>query len=226
MQKSKIWFLENFSMFQMLSPKEMQEMDGHTVMHEVPEKQVIYLSDDEANHVYILKKGKVKISRLSEDGKEVILGILGPGEVFGELSLIDQGRRDEIAIVTENALVCKIRTDHFEKMMQQNMALNFQVTKFIGLRLKKIQNRLGNIIFKTSEQRIRSFIREMAYDFGRKISGENSQWEIKIRLTHQEVGKLTAASRQTVTTVFNDLEKNNIISYSRNRILVKDIEKL
>ena len=149
-----------------------------------------------------------------------------PGEVFGELSLIDQGRRDEIAIVTENALVCKIRTDHFEKMMQQNMALNFQVTKFIGLRLKKIQNRLENIIFKSSEQRIRSFISEMAYDFVRKISGENSQWEIKTRLTHQEMGKLTAASRQIVSTVFYELEKNNIISYSRNRILVKDIEKL
>ncbi len=55
--------------------------------------------------------------------------------------------------------------------MQQNMALNFQVTKFMGLRLKKIQNMLENIIFKSSEQRIRSFISEMAYDFGRKISG-------------------------------------------------------
>jgi CRP-like cAMP-binding protein len=226
MQKSKIWFLENFSMFQMLSPEEMQEMDTHTVMREVPEKQVIYFSDDEAKHIFILKKGKVKISRLSEDGKEIILGILGPGEVFGELSLIDQSKRDEMAIVTENALVCKISTPHFEKLMEQNRILNFQVTKFIGLRLKKIQNRLGNIIFKTSEQRIRSFIKEMAHDFGRNISGEKGQWEIRLRLTHQEVGKLTAASRQTVTTVFNDLEKNNIISYSRNRILVKNIERL
>lgn len=226
MQKSKIWFLENFSMFQILSPEEMQEIDSHTVMREVPEKQVIYLSEDEAKHIYILKKGKVKISRLSEDGREVILGILGPGEVFGELSLIDQEKRDEIAIVTENALVCKISTDKFEKMMQQNKALNFQITKFIGLRLKKIQNRLGNIIFNTSEQRIRNFIKEMAHDFGRNIPGEKGQWEIRLRLTHQEVGKLTAASRQTVTTVFNELEKKDIISYSRNRILVKDIEKL
>ncbi|MEX2565130.1 MAG: helix-turn-helix domain-containing protein, partial [Cyclobacteriaceae bacterium] len=90
----------------------------------------------------------------------------------------------------------------------------------------KIQNRLGNIMFKTSEQRIRSFIKEIAFDFGRNIIGEKSQWEIKIRLTHQEVGKLTASSRQTVTTIFNELEKENIISYSRNRILVRDIEKL
>ncbi len=226
MQKSKIWFLENFSMFQILSPEEMQELDSLTVMREVPEKQVIYLSDDEAKHLYILKEGKVKISRLSEDGREVILGILGPGEVFGELSLIDQGKRDEIAIVTENALVCKISTDQFGKMMQQNKALNFQITKFIGLRLKKIQNRLENIIFKTSEQRIRSFIKDMAHDVGRNISGEKGQWEIRLRLTHQEVGKLTAASRQTVTTVFNELERKDIISYNRNRILVKDIEKL
>lgn len=226
MQKSKIWFLENFSMFQMLSPGEMHEMDAHMTMREIPEKEVVYLSDDPANHIYILKKGKVKISRLSDDGKEVILGILRPGEVFGELSIIDQERRDEMAIVTEDALVCKISTAFFEQIMLHNQKFNFQVTKFIGLRLKKVQNRLGNIMFKTSEQRIRSFIKEIAFDFGRNIIGEKSQWEIKIRLTHQEVGKLTASSRQTVTTVFNELEKENIISYTRNRILVRDIEKL
>ena len=226
MQQSKIWYLENFSMFQILSPEEMQEMDSNTIMREVLEKQVVYLADDEAKYIFILKKGKIKISRLSEDGKEIILGLLGPGEVFGELSLIDPGRRDEMAIATENALVCKISTAYFEQMMHHNQKLNFQVTKFIGLRLKKIQNRLGNIMFKTSEQRIRSFIREMACDFGRSISGEKQQREIQLRLTHEEVGKLTATSRQTVTTVFNELEKNNIISYNRNRILVRDIEKL
>ncbi len=83
---------ENFSMFQMLSPKEMQEMDGHTVMREVPEKQVIYLSDDEANHVYILKKGKVKISRLSEDGKEVILGLVRFSENYRSYIRVEEMR--------------------------------------------------------------------------------------------------------------------------------------
>lgn len=83
---------ENFSMFQMLFPKEMQEMDSHTVMHEVPEKQVIYLSDDEANHVYILKKGKVKISRLSEDGKEVILGLVRFSENYRSYIRVEEMR--------------------------------------------------------------------------------------------------------------------------------------
>lgn len=226
MDKTKIWFLENFSMLQVLSPEEMKMMDNMASMRDAPRNQVLYFSEDSANSVYLLKKGKVKISKISDDGREVILAILGPGEVFGELSVTGQAKREEIAEVTEDAVICKVDLPDFEKMMEHNPKFNLQVTKLIGFRLKKIQNRLENMIFKTSEQRVKSFIKETVMELGRDIQGEDNQKVVELRLTQEDISKLTATSRQTVTTVFSDLEKKGIIKYDRRRIFVKDMKAL
>jgi CRP-like cAMP-binding protein len=110
--------------------------------------------------------------------------------------------------------------------MESNPKFNLQVTKFIGFRLKKIQNRLENLIFKTSEERVKSFIMELATEYGRPIIGDANQRAVELKLTHEEIAKLTATSRQTVTTVFSDLEKKGLISYDRKRIFVKDMAGL
>jgi CRP-like cAMP-binding protein len=226
MDKTKIWFLENFSMLQVLSPEEMKLMDTMATMRDAPRNQVLYFSEDSANSVYLLKKGKVKISKISSDGREVILAILGPGEVFGELSITGQEKREEIAEVTEDAIICKVELPDFESMMEKNPKFNMQVTKLIGFRLKKIQNRLENMIFKTSEQRVKSFIKETVLELGRDILGEDNQKVVELRLTQEDISKLTATSRQTVTTVFSDLEKRGVIKYDRRRIFVKDMKAL
>lgn len=226
MEKTKIWFLENFSILQVLKPEEIKMMDTMAVMTDVPKKQVLYFSEDSANSIYLLKKGKVKISKISADGREMIMGILGPGEVFGELSLTGQEKREEIAEVTEDAVICKVKIKDFEDMMSKNPKFNLQVTKLIGFRLRKIQNRLQNMVFKTSEQRVKGFILEMADEMGRPVRGEENQKVVELKLTHEDIAKLTATSRQTVTTVFSDLEKENIIKYDRKRIYIKDKEAL
>ena len=226
MEKTKIWFLENFSMIQVLSPEEIKILDSMATMRDVTKNQVLYFSEDSANSVYLLKKGKVKISKVSNDGKEVILAILGPGEVFGELSITGQEKREEIAEVTEDAVICKVDVQDFESMMEHNPKFNLQVIKLIGFRLRKIQNRLENVIFKTSEQRVRGLIKEMVMDFGREIAGEDNQRVVELRLTQEDMAKLTATSRQTVTTVFSDLEKKGIIKYDRRRIFVRDMKAL
>ena len=226
MEKTKIWFLENFSMMQVLSPEEIKILDSMATMRDVTKNQVLYFSEDSANSVYLLKKGKVKISKVSNDGKEVILAILGPGEVFGELSITGQEKREEIAEVTEDAVICKVDVQDFESMMEHNPKFNLQVIKLIGFRLRKIQNRLENVIFKTSEQRVRGLIKEMVMDFGREIAGEDNQRVVELRLTQEDMAKLTATSRQTVTTVFSDLEKKGIIKYDRRRIFVRDMKAL
>lgn len=226
MEKTKIWFLENFSMLQVLETDEITMMDQLAVMTDVPKKQILYFPEDSANSVFLLKKGKVKISKISNDGREIIMAILGPGEVFGELSISGQEKREEIAEVTEDAVICKVKIRDFESMMAKNPKFNLQITKLIGFRLKKIQNRLQNMVFKTSDQRVKSFILEMADDLGRPILGEDNQKVVELRLTHEDIAKLTATSRQTVTTVFSDLEKEGIIQYDRRRIYIKDHDAL
>lgn len=224
--QSKLWYFENFSMLETLCKKEMAVLDKVAVMRNAPKNDIIYFPEDASNSVYLLKSGKVKISKMSTDGKEIILAILGPGEVFGEMSVTGQEKREEIAEATDDTIICVVKIPDLQKMMEKNPKFNMQITKLIGFRLKKIQNRFESLIFKTSEERVKSFIHEMADEHGTKVQGNNNEREIRLKLTHEDIAKLTATSRQTVTTVLNDLEKQGIIIYDRSRIFIKEYNKL
>ncbi|MEX2336722.1 MAG: Crp/Fnr family transcriptional regulator [Fulvivirga sp.] len=224
--QTKLWYLENFSMLKALSKEEKGKLDRMAVMQHVAKKQVLYFPPDSSNSIYMLKAGKVKISRTTPGGKEIILAILGAGEVFGELGIIGQQEREEIAEVTDNAIICKVDIEDLQVLMKDNPKFNTEVLKFIGFRLKRVQGRLEALIFKNAEQRIRSLIKELAVEHGRSIAGDENQREVKLGLTHEDIAKLTATSRQTVTTQFNVLEKSGIIKYDRKRIYIRDLHRL
>jgi CRP-like cAMP-binding protein len=196
------------------------------VMRHTPKKQVLYFPTDSSDSIYMLKAGKVKISRITPEGQEIILTILGPGEVFGELGITGQQEREEIAEVTDDAIICVVNIRDLQNMMKDNPKFNTEILKFIGFRLKRVQSRLESLIFKNAEQRIRSLIKELGEDHGRVIAGDENQREVRLGLTHEEIAKLTATSRQTVTTQLNELEKNGLIKYDRKRIYIQNLRKL
>ncbi len=213
-------------MLSILNKNELEALDKKAVMRNMPKNQVIYFPEDTSNTVFLLKAGKVKISKMSESGKEMILALLGPGEIFGELSITGQAKREEIAEATEDAVICSVSVNDFQNMMEMNPKFNLQVTKLIGFRLKKIQSRLENLIFKTADQRVRFFIKELAEEHGRAIMGNPEERVVKMRLTHDDIAKLSATSRQTVTSVLNEMEKHGLIAYDRSRIFVKQFSRL
>jgi len=222
---SKLWYFENFNIMEVLSPEEKMEVSKMAAMSNSNRKDVVYFPDDSSNKIYFLKSGKVKISKYSEEGKEMILAILGPGEIFGELSVISQDKRGEMAEVMEDAIICSLRVADLQMMLEKNPKFNFSITKLIGLKLTKIQTRLESLVFKNTNERVKAFIKEMADEHGRKLITGN-EIEVKLKLTHDDIAKLTATTRQTVTTILNSLEKDGLIIYDRRRILVKNYDKL
>jgi CRP/FNR family cyclic AMP-dependent transcriptional regulator len=169
MDETNLWYLENFSMLSPLSAGEIIELERRTVFWEVKKGQAIYFPGDTADNLYMLKRGKVKISRRSAKGKEVIMAILGPGEIFGELALTGQDSREEVASAVEDAILCSMRVDQFENVMINNPKFHLQITKLIGDRLSNFERRMERLIFKSAEQRIRCFVRELAEEHGRVI---------------------------------------------------------
>lgn len=213
-------------MLKALSRAEKEKLDSMAVMRHAPKKQVLYFPTDSSNSIYMLKAGKVKISRLTPDGKEIILTILGPGEIFGELGITGQQEREEFAEVTDDAIICVVGMADLQRMMKENPKFNTEILKFIGFRLKRVQSRLESLIFKSAEQRIRSLLKELGEEHGSIIAGDENQREVRLGLTHDDIAKLTATSRQTVTTQLNELEKKELIKYDRKRIYVKDLRQL
>jgi len=223
-EKSKIWYLENFNLLKTLSKSEKDYIDKNSSMCDVPKGNFIYFPHDESNVVYFLKKGRVKIAKYVEEGREVIFSILGAGEIFGELSLFTEGaKREEVAEAMEDCVLCKVPVGEFSKILEQNPKMNLAVTKLIGLKLVRIRNKLQTMWFKKTSHRVHSFLKILAEKHGRKVGDEI---EVRLGLTHQDIANLTATNRQTVTTILRELQSQNIIIYDRRRILIRKPDAL
>jgi CRP/FNR family cyclic AMP-dependent transcriptional regulator len=211
-EKTKIWYLQNFNLLKEMDESSMEMMDQKSKMKNSSKREIIYFPEERSDTIYLLKEGKVKISRVSEDGKKMTLHLIGPGEIFGESAILGQEKRENIAEVVEDAVICSINRTMFQEMLVNNPKMNLSINKFIGLRIRKIQAHIEDLVFKDAKERVVAFLERYTKTFGKKmIDG----WMVRPFLTHQEIADLTATSRQTVNTILNDLVNNQEIKYTR-----------
>ncbi|MBI3587268.1 MAG: Crp/Fnr family transcriptional regulator [Ignavibacteriales bacterium] len=223
--KTKFWYLKHFNMFDGMDESSMKRVDSMSSMQTVKTHQPIYFPDEPTHRMFFLKQGHVKISRVTQDGKEVILDVLGPGEIFGEMRLPDEdaGGRNEMAEALDEAIVCTMKREDFESLLKMNPNLNLEVTKRVGLRLRKIEERVTDLLFKDTRKRIASFLVRYAEEFGKMKQGIVT---VGNPLTQQEIALLTGSARQTVTSTLNEFRSMGILDFSRSTIIIKDFGKL
>ncbi len=144
-QNSKLWHLERINLLRDLSEAELREMDEKTVMKTVEKNQFVYFPKEPSKILFFLKKGRIKIGRYSDDGKEIIKAILYPGEVFGEMGIIGESERKDFALAMDNdTRMCTISIDEFREIMNNNQHLSLEVTKNIGEKLRYIERGLNH----------------------------------------------------------------------------------
>jgi CRP-like cAMP-binding protein len=211
-EKTKLWYLQNFNILKGMDESSMEMMEDHSKMKQSSKKEIIYFPEERSDNIYLLKEGKVKISRVSEDGKKTTLHLVGPGEIFGESSILGQEKRENIAEVVEDAVICSINRKMFQEMLVMNPKLNLSINKFIGLRIRKIQTHVEDLVFKDAKERVIAFLKRYTKSFGKKLL---DGWMVRPFLTHQEIADLTATSRQTVNSILNELVDEKEIKYSR-----------
>jgi len=211
-EKTKIWYLQNFNLLKGMNESSMEIMNQHSKMKTSPKKEIIYFPEERSDNIYLLKEGKVKISRVSEDGKKTTLHLIGPGEIFGESSILGQEKRENIAEVVEDAVICSINRKMFLDMMSDNPYINLGINKFIGMRIRKIQAHVEDLVFKDAKERVIAFLKRYTKSFGKEVV---DGWIVRPFLTHQEIADLTATSRQTVNSILQELVENKDIKYTR-----------
>lgn len=183
----------------------------------------IYSPDNTADKIYYIHKGSVKIGCYGETKKEITKYMLGEGDVFGELSLIGLEYRRDFAYATEDTVLGVCSTKKILSLMQNNLDLTHYFMVHMANKELALEERLEAMIFKDSRTRIIDFLIKLA-----EKSGDRIGYEIVVRkfMTHREIANITATSRQTVTTVLNVLKSNNIITFDRHRLLVRDMDSL
>lgn len=222
-EMTKFWYLENFNIFKSLNTDSMEDLNRITSMQNISKNQLIYFPKESSNSIFFLKKGRVKLTRISSDGKEMILGLVNKGEVFGEMAFLDEDERKDFATALDECLVCVINKNDFKQFVKSNPELNLRLTKLIGLKMRKYTERIEELVFKDAEQRVVSFLLSFSNEYGKQIGDEIF---VKPFLKHQDIAELTACSRQTVNSVLTNLREKKIINFDRKKLIIHDREEL
>lgn len=221
---TKLWHLENINLFKGMPTPMMKEVAEKTKMSVAKKDEYIYFPEEPSQTVHFLKEGKIKLGTYSKEGKELIKAVLGPGEIFGELSITGEVKRSDFAqALDDEVVICTMDREQMVEMMATHPHLGMKVTKLIGLRLRRTERRLNDLMFKDARQRVINLLKEMAEDSGVKVGDEIM---VKHHFTHKDFASLTATSRQTVTTILNELKEKDLIYTERKKFLIRDLKNL
>ena len=220
----KYWYLRDHKLFWTLSMSQIKQLCIITGFKRANKGDIIYFSSSDLPRIYLLKKGNIKIVSVDEEGNETIKEILQKGDLFGELSLENDGDVNEYAkVLTDEVSICSFLLSDFEDLLVRNPSLALSYTKFVGLKMKRFKNNYSNLVSKDARTRLISFIKDWAEREGIQ---EGKKYTISNYLTQTDIAQIICTSRQTATLLLNELEEKNLIYYNRKEIIIEDISKL
>ena len=217
--------LENKEISKSYIPQNFHGLQLHNYEHQFLKKRdVIFLPEQSSKNIYFIIEGKVKIGIYLESGKEVTQSILTKGRIFGELSFIGATKHKQFASAWMDTIICAIPVGEVKDLMNNNTDLNLFFIKKIGSKLINREKQLESLTFKNSRTRIIEFIIDLANNNGIQVGYERLL--NNFFYTHKEIADITATSRQTVTTILNELRSKNLLIFNRKRMLIRDMSNL
>lgn len=182
----------------------------------------VFRLGDPADRIYLLQKGRMKITALNEDGHEVLHEIIGPGEIFGDTSTLLGIPRTTSAQALENSLLHEMWREDFQSFLTMYPEMSLQLLKSVGLRLKKAEAQLVNVICNDIAHRVR----EALVDLMALESGSMADQPVRIRITQQDLANLVGASRQKTSQALKELEDAGVVQLRYGSILLTAAHRL
>ncbi len=181
--------------------------------------EYIYHPYKNGNKVYLVKSGRVKVSKLSADGKEFIQNVAWTGDLFGELSLITSFNMGEYAQALEDTVICQIPIEAMQALLKDNWLVQLQLMELFAQRLQNTQQLVDAQLYgQDAYNRIRQWFESMAQQKGERISDK----VIAVpRFSSAEIGAIVGTSVQTVRNVLKQLKKENFLKIEGKRMLLK-----
>lgn len=219
----KLWYLKRCNIFHDLDKQSLDKVGSMAKERNIPKKEIIYRPEDENETMFILKKGRVRIFKLSADGKMITLAILKDGDIFGAMSVIKGGVLSAYAETLDDSYICAIQQEDFVKLIKGMPQLALGLIEKINDRLKEAEDRIEDLVFRGVPGRIASILLKLTEQFG-KSKPEGTQ--ISFKITHQELADMVGATRETVTVILNDFRNDKIITIDEKYITILDEDTL
>ena len=203
-------FLGTVPLFSGLARTELESFADLTRERSYPRGSVILFENDPGDSLFVVRGGRVKVVLIGEDGREVILGVLGVGQYFGELALIDEQPRSAHVIAMEDAGLIVLRREDFRKRVEENPAVAWSLLTELSRRLRRADDKIGGLVLLDVPGRIARLLLD--------LSEESGTDQIEKSLTHQTIAQMIGASRETVSRAMKDFQDAGWINVERRRI--------
>ena len=217
------WHVRNCSLFQRLTEPQWNRLERCARVRKFPKRTSVYLPDDLADTAYLLAEGRVQICSTTNEGKQCILALIEPGELFGELAIVDSSAREERAETVQNSTVVLLPGDHLRQLMEESPGLALGVTKLIGLRRKRVERRLRSLLFRSNRERLTQLLLDLTDQYG---NATTEGVEMGIKLSHQDLASIIGATRETVTTVLGEMQSEGLLRIQRQKLILLDLPRL
>lgn len=216
--------MRNFDLWSHLSDEDYELLNLVHHFLEASKDEYIYFEKAHHNKLYFLKEGYIKLGFIDEEGKEIVKEVLQKGDIFGQFTLLPNNQNGEYAMAYKSDVsLCAFNITDFEKLLQQKPTLAIQFTRMVGNKLKRVENRLVNLLHKDVKSRLVHFLLVLAAPHPADHSGF-----IRFQnfLTHEDIAHLIGSSRQTVTSLLNQFEDLGYLKVSRSTIIISDVKAL
>lgn len=216
----KFVYLKNHPLFSNLSEQKIKDACSLVKVKTIYRGESFGYGDGDYSKLYLLIKGKIKITENDELDNELIKDILTAPDVFGNLSLEGRPSMDEYAeALTSNTVVCYFNVIDFKKFIQDNPLVALSYANFVNNKLKKLEGRHSDLVFRDAKSRLIRFIKGWARTDGNRIGDKII---LNNYLTHSDIAGVIATSRQSVNVLLNELRDSGILYYNRKKIELND----
>ncbi len=219
----QVWYIKNCRLFEQLTAEQFARLEQRARVRRFPKNTPVYLPSDSSDGVFLLAEGRVKLCSITPDGKQAILAFIEPGELFGELALVEDSEREEHAETMAVSTLVLLPREALQQLMSESPHLALGVTKLFGLRRKRIERRLKSLLFRSNRDRLIHLLLDLTAQYGR--DSEDGVL-LSIPLSHQDLASIIGATRETVTTLLGELQLERLLKVARQRLVIRDLQRL
>ena len=214
--------LKNIALFKSLNESELEKLAQVAYLQKFSKDNIIFLEDDTGTNLFIIKKGKVKISKLSNEGKEVILSILKDGDSFGEMSLLTGEKRSANVTSIEKSELLILQRDDFLNLLNSYPQISIFLLKDLSKKLQNADAQIKRLSLFKAAGKVASAIIQLIETNG---VTKNNKMVLKETPSRQDLANLAGISRENVSRVITMFTKEGLISKDGNKIIIENFEK-
>tara|TARA_B100000579_G_scaffold177402_1_gene144572 strand:+ start:231 stop:908 length:678 start_codon:yes stop_codon:yes gene_type:complete len=212
-------FLKDVNIFSNISDNKINELQKFFTLREYPKGSMIILEEEYGDVVFLVKKGTVKITRVNDEGKEVILSLMGENDIVGEMSVIDGEFRSANVLAQENCELYAIRSEDFLQILKDNFEISLSLMGELASRIRKSDQHIEALSLSDAEHRIGVSILNLAEELGVIIKGKVTIENLPFQ---QDIANMSGTSRETVSRIFKLFEDRNMLIKKGHKLIIPD----